>query len=377
MDIERELDRTKTAAFIGKNAAFYGSLLCNLDFEWCRDTPTASIDGIKIRWNPDWFLSLPAKTRQTVLIHELEHVARLHLHRIGKRDPRYWNYACDIRINNGLRQDGYSFDGTQPWIGEEYDRMGLIAEEDIYDYLVQNQVPLPGGPWTPQKSEGGDLIDADSPTGLQSTLNAVVQAIHQTKKSSTPGAIPGGVEELIERFLAPKVPWALLLQRFFTALADEDYSWRQPNRRYLHQDMYLPSLVQDEERLEHLIFYIDVSGSISLDEIVRENSEIKHVLETYRPQKLTVVQFDTKIQEVTEFTEHDRFDKIQITGRGGTCLKCVREHMRQHKPTAAIIFSDLHCTPMEPFTPTPPVIWIALNTHVTTVPFGQIIHINE
>ena len=103
----REYDRTQAQAFLGKSAAFFGSLLCSLKFSWQRENcDTAQTDGTELQFNPDFFVWLKPETRKTVLMHELWHVGYLHGVRQGSRDPEFWNYACDIYINNQLEDDG-------------------------------------------------------------------------------------------------------------------------------------------------------------------------------------------------------------------------------------------------------------------------------
>jgi predicted metal-dependent peptidase len=142
--------------------------------------------------------------------------------------------------------------------------------------------------------------------------------------------------------------------------------------------MYLPSRFTDEGRLEHLMYFQDVSGSITESNIVRFNSELKYVWDTFKPQKMTIVQFDTRITQVDEFTEGDPFEKIKIVGRGGTCLKCVREKIIKDEPTAAIIFSDMQVAPMQKVDI--PVLWVCVDSgwgigHTPT--FGKVIRIKD
>jgi hypothetical protein len=77
------------------------------------------------------------------------------------------------------------------------------------------------------------------------------------------------------------------------------------------------------------------------------------------------------------YGEDDPFEEIKLIGRGGTCLSEVRQHIIDNEPTAAIIFSDLDCPPMEklPVGLNIPVIWVAIRNKSATVPFGSITHI--
>lgn len=367
--LNRELDKVKSEVFIGKNTAFLGSIMCAQEIIWDSSIPTAQTNGEKLWWNPEWFLSLPPETRKTILVHELWHPARLHGLRQGTRNPEIWNYACDIRINNGLEREGYSFRGVEDcWKDQQY---GDMPEEDIYDDLIARGIMPPPSRWSGRHGKG-DLEPNPNATPMQQ-IGTVVRAMQQARILGEAASIPGDLEKIVDTFLAPVVPWEVVLHRFFNDLLDETYSWRQPNRRYQH--IYLPSPIPDTGRLDHLTYYLDVSGSITDADVIRFNSEVKYCKEQYNPKKLTLVQFDTKITQETVFLEDDPFEKIVVVGRGGTSLVPVREHILEHKPTAAIIFSDLKVEPMEPLDQPLPVIWVAVDNRGATVPFGQLIHI--
>ena len=371
--LSKQLDITKSKVFLSeKNAAFLGSLMCSMNFVWSRDLPTAATNAITFWWNPDWFISLDPEVRKTVLMHELWHVARLHMVRLDNRNPRYWNYACDIRINNDLEREGSSFYGVEDcWKDKSFDDNGIAAEEDIYDLITNQCDAATVGSWGDSDGEG-DMIPLTNQE-KQQAINTVVQAVHQAKLAGQAGNLPGSIEATLNKFLEPVIPWQTILMQFFTDLLNEDYSWKRPNRRY--SDMYLPSRFTDDGRLEHLIYYLDVSGSVTDAQALRFNSEVKYIQEVLKPQRLTLVQFDTCIQDVKEFKEEDPFDEIKIIGRGGTSFEPVRKHMLEHHPTAAIVFSDMWCEPMRPLDEEIPIIWVAIDNRTATVPFGKLIHI--
>ena len=378
----RELDKVKAKAFFGQNAAFLAPILCSMRFAWDNNQPTASTDGIDLTWNSDWFQKLLFDARVTVLMHELWHVARMHMLRRGGRDPLWWNYACDIWINNMLESQKYSFKGIEDcWKDRQYDGM---VEEDIYDAIYNPQQPPPPPPSAGAFGDpggGGDMAPppmggTEAQAAKNDVLNTVVRAMHQAAMSGNQaGTMPGDQKELIKQFLKPVVPWQRLLGRFFTDMLDEDYTWRRPNRR--HSDIYLPSRFTDDGRLEHLAYYLDVSGSITKKDVLRFNSEVKHVKDFHKPEKMTLVQFDTHIADEIVIEDNDSFDEVVIRGGGGTCLVPVREHIIKTKPTAAIIFTDLEVAPMEKLPFDIPVIWVVIRNTRATVPFGEIININQ
>lgn len=410
----RELDRAMTAIFLDRNAAFLGPVLCNLNIGWNNKIKTARTNGLDIQINPDWFMTLPEATRKTVLLHEVWHTARLHRVREEDREHDIWNQACDIAINLALEDDGYTFDGID---GIRIDKkFKHNSEEEIYQILLeesQNQQSNNGpsnsgidnnqGQSSGSSSSDGNNKDDQKDNSLdndmsneapqdqngqnitqqeatQQMINSVVNAMEQARQAGgqQAGSIPGSVTEFLDKFLTPIIPWTKVLQDFFTALCDEqDYTWKRPNRRY--QDIYMPSLQDDEEGLEHLMYFIDTSGSISDAQIQRVNSEIKYIQEQIRPHKLTLVQFDCAIQDIKEYELDDPFDYIEIHGRGGTNLDPVKEMIDKVKPTAAVIFSDLECAPMDEPECKCPIVWIGVDTSSSwshTPSFGKLIKIN-
>ena len=373
----REYDRIQAQAFLGKSAAFFGSLLCSLKFSWNReDCPTACTDGVELWFNPDFFMWMCPDARETVLMHELWHVAYLHDIRRGSRDPEVWNEACDHFINLQLEADGYKFTGIDEGICKDPRYIDWV-EEDIYDDLMKNKQKRQQ---KPSGSLAAGLVgDVKSPTSGSSqgaVVNNVVRAMQQQKLAggTLAGKGAGRMQEVITQFLKPVVPWQTVLMDFFTDIDATRYTWARPNRRYT--DIYLPSLEDDEGRLRHLAYFEDVSGSISKADSLRFNSEVAYVKSQFNPKKMSLITFDDEIQDVIDITEEDTFEEIKITGRGGTSLIPVRDWIIKNKPTAAIIFSDMHVAPMEELPFDIPVIWVCLGNRRATVPFGELLHID-
>ena len=385
-EFERLVNRMKTAAFTNSNAAFLGSIMCQLgDIIWDESVETAETDGINLWWNPTWFLSLPDATRKTVLLHELWHAGRLHCIRGVGRDPDDWNNACDIVINNGLQAEGHTFDGTKPLLDRKFDGM---SEEEVYDRIHQTPPPQPcsgGGSGSgssnqnkqpPQQQPGGFGKDIkQTPNNKQQEIvGRTVMAVQQAQLASQAGNLPGNIKSTLYKFLNPKLPWERLLWRFFEELTEDDISWQKRNRRY--PDVYMPGRVKVEGGLVHLAYFLDVSGSISDYDVLRFNSEVKYVKDQFRPEKMTLILFDTKIQATYEFGEDDEFEKVVIIGRGGTSLSCVHDWIEKNQPTAALVFTDMECYPMEKLTYPIPVMWIKTGNGGHTPNFGEVIQID-
>ena len=380
-ELQKQFEQIVKEIFQGTNAAFMGSLLCSLDFKWDRGAKidTVCTDGKTLWWGVRDFLFVCKNKKQRVstLLHELWHPARLHHLRRGNRCPKMWNVACDYRINNDLRYAGYEI--PDAWVVDlALDANGLMAEEDIYDLLSSNKLPMPtspSGPGDGQDLEMGEEGNLD-PNAKAQILASVVRSLQAAKQAGQAGNLPGSIQEILNTFLEPKIPWRNVLYAWMNDLLDQSaYTWRRPNRRYGH--VYLPSSDFEEGRLSHMAFIEDVSGSIGTEDARRFNSEVKYIWETLQPKKLTLVQFDERIQQVTVFNEGDEFNQVELIGRGGTSLECVRAWLEENKPNAAVIFSDMECASMSPLSIDIPIIWGVIRHTIKHVPFGKIIYVDE
>ena len=367
------MGKTKGRMFSEKGAGFLGSLLGNHNIIWDETCDTAWCDGETLGFNPWFFFVLNRDEKITLLVHELWHTGFDHMSRFAILDEAchdVWNMAADFVINNMMDTAGYKFTGLlkEGCLDHQYDGM---TTEEVYELLKK-----PGG-GNPNGSMPGTLSgDLRAPDGDNSGIDIkskIVQAKQASKLAREAGVIPGEVELIIDEFLNPILPWEVLLQRYFNEMSKDDYSWKRPSRRYDRD--YLPSLM-GENGLEHLIYYLDVSGSVSDKDIQRFNSEVKFIHSELTPKKLTLVTFDTEIRNEYVFEDDDAFEKIKIQGRGGTSLDPVRKHIVKHNPTAAVIFTDLYCHPITA-DPGVPLLWVVVDNKSAKTHFGQQIHIKS
>lgn len=383
-ELDELLDITKARLFLQPGTGFLGSLLCQLDFQWDEECETAWTDGASIGWNPRWFLSLDRDSRVFVLAHEVWHVAFQHMFRRGERDPKIWNYAGDYVINAQLKNSGFPVN-TDHLYDKRFDGM---STNEIYDIIysdppegsgIGNDIKECSGENKEEDGNGDGDGDGDASGRAkleQASLNKLSSAVMSAQlTSSHAGDIPGEISTIIEDLWKPKLDWRKILRRFFNSLVESSYSFRRPNRRY--QDPLMPGLV-GTHGLEHLIYYLDISGSVSDKDIKRFNSEVAHIQRTLSPERLTLITFDTKLRDTYEFTKDEKFDSIKVTGRGGTCFFPVLDHINEHKPTAAVIFSDLFVNkwPAAPKKKTP-VIWVCVGNKNGKAPFGKTIHLES
>ena len=376
-DLQRDLDRAMADVFAHANSAFISSLMCGMEIMFSEDVPFAGTAGKWMWLNPTFFQGLPRESRKSLIVHELNHPARLHAIRCGTRDHKTWNDAGDYIINSNMMKDGFTF------VGLEFGMFNMdyvdLSEEEVYEILMKQkqQNPSNGGGGSPNPMQDLIIDPAMAQELAIEVMNNVGKAVMAADLAKQAGTVPGAVRETIKAAYAAEIPWEEHVREFMTELGSRHYSMRRPRRRYISQDLYLPSLVKQRDKLANLVFYFDVSGSVTDNQVARFLSECRYVKERFQPDKLTIVLFDTKIQKEIVIEKNQSMEEIEIVGRCGTSLVCVREHMQQNRPTAAIIFSDLECTPMQKPDVTIPTLWIVMSNLHADIPFGKAVHIKE
>ena len=363
-ELERLLDKVKVNIFIGNDSAFLSTVMCSCTFHWDTSIDTAATNGAKIFWNPEHFLGLPVETRETVLRHELWHIARAHVLRAEGLNREAWQYATDVVINNSLQRSGSSFAGTMPLMDLSYARD--TPEEQVYeDYL--NNMDMP------------DIVDFDllepSKEELRAASETLVKIDQIIKAQQGAGSTFGSEAELLSgyviKLVAPIINWKYLLYNFFDTRREYRQTYSPRNRRF--PNILMPSYTGETDILGEIYYYLDTSGSVSDQDIVRFHSELNYLLNTFEMESIKVIQFDEEItheQVIQDYT----LPIVQV-GRRGTDLSPVRDHIELHKPRSVIIFSDLDCDPMRRLSYPVNLIWVVVGNQDVYPDFGKTIHI--
>lgn len=361
----QDINKVKMSIMVDRKAPFFGALLCNIDIKYNDEIPTACTNGKLIELNTQFFKSLDPKSREGLVRHELGHIARLHSIRAENRDLEEWNIACDIVINNWLYQLGYSSLVAQGYYNTEYMDM---SEEEIYEIIKSEgspqSEPSVNNDIRPSNEDSRELIN------IVNTANVVSKSMGYTESGSSP------IDKLLEEYFKPKLKWNVILEKYFNDISEDSYySFRRPNRRYIHS-MYLPSKQEEENKLGLVQFYLDTSGSIDDNQLKLFNTELRYIHDEYKPLKMELIQWNDRISSIKDVT--DNWEPIKITSTGGTNISCVMERVKETKPQVAVIFSDLFFDKESTADVGIPIIWIAVNTTrgEKDVLTGKVIHIN-
>lgn len=325
----KALVKAKIALMNRKDSMFYTTVCFSLGHRWDDTIPTAATDGLNIYFNPDFFIGLNSEQRLFLLLHETKHVVLNHFTRMGDRDPEIWNEAGDFVINAMLIKMGYVMIP-----GALYDKQYQdMTTEEVYDILIKDHESRPPN-FTP------DMLKSDKkPEDLKRDLDEIMvrASVQAEMAGSDIGNLPGEAKQYLDSLKDPKLPWNVVLRKFMNDLAKTDYSFKKPNRRFF-PDHLLPSAYG--YGLEHIAVAIDVSASITQEQFHTFASEVKAIMDQLKPKKLTVIQFDTQVQQINVLKQTKDIFDVEFFSGGGTAIGPVIEWMNENKPKGMLIFTD-------------------------------------
>ncbi len=189
------------------------------------------------------------------------------------------------------------------------------------------------------------------------------------------GDIPLNLLRLFQQTLQPKLNWRILLQRFIESCNQGDYTWSVPNRRYISQDLYLPS--RQEQRLMTVALAIDTSGSIDKDLLAHFTTELESILDAF-DSELCVLYHDTLVKKHQLYTRDDRPLRLLPEGGGGTDYRPIPKYLEDNliQPACLLWFTDLECASF-PEEPPYPVLWISSKLPKQEPVFGEVLNLYE
>jgi predicted metal-dependent peptidase len=370
---DKMLEKAKIHLMMMPDTVFFTTILFSLETVWDDKIPTAGVDGKTLWINPDFFAKMPPDQRIGVLLHEVMHVALSHMTRRGERDHRIFNMAGDYIINNDLIKGKYSL---PPGClhNEDYAEMNT---EQVYVELLKKakKLNMKGCPGL-----GEDVRytkdAAENSAVEQEVADIVMRAAAQAKAlGSGIGNVPGEIMVQLDNVINPKLPWNVIFQNYMSKYAKDDFTWQKPNRRFL-PEFYLPSAFS--ENMCSIAEAVDCSGSVSDQEFSYFINETRMIQETLKPEKITIIDFDTQINKVQEITQDTNIlQELQFNGRGGTDIRPVLKWAKEHKPEVLIVFTDGEFrVPDKAVFPECDLIWLIHNNPDFIAPKGEVIHYN-
>lgn len=324
------LSKAKIQLMARPDSAFFTTIVFSLHHIFDETVATACTNGTYIKFNPKFFMDLSPEERVFLLLHEAMHCAYLHMERFragaDQKCHDRWNIAADHVINLQLIERGFKM----PSMGLADYKYKSMSTEEVYKLLPDN----PGKPYI-QDLEASEVEPEELAREMADIL--VRAAIQSKANNDAPGTIPGDIQIFLDNLLDPKLPWQRILQKYLQTYAKNDHTWKRPNRRFFPKH-HLPSL--HSEALLNLAVAVDISGSVSDEEFKQMVSEISSILRMMKPDKITIVQFDTEIKSVNEVRNLQELMAVKFTGRGGTRIGPVLDWAKTTKPQLLMVFTD-------------------------------------
>lgn len=431
LDLDKKLATARTKLILEK--PFLGALVLRLPMvrakdDWCDATFS---NGKKLYYNEHYIDALTPDQTQFVLAHEALHCALSHFARRQNRVQHRWDMACDFAINPMLINDGMKPPVDANYL-REYD--GMTAEE-IYPMLEDNDNDQEreleqnlnpdsdnekdddsgGSPDQHDQKEGRDQKqksdskgqgeedggvrednsdkgdgagkkqegppeegegepDPLTPQEIESlSLQWQQRMASAAQQAIQAGKMGGSMARMVDHLLQPRLPWRMLLSRYMTMVARDDYTYMRPSSRRGDPAVY-PSLRSAQL---NIVVALDISGSISNNEINEFMSEVDSIKAQMRA-RITLLVCDSKLADGCpwlfepwdEFTLPEKFK-----GGGGTSFKPVMEWAEEQDeaPSLIVYFTDAQGEFPEK-EPGFPVVWLVKGK--TPVPWGQRVQLN-
>lgn len=410
-DLQNKLAAARTRLILDK--PFLGALVLRLpliaaDPKWCQGAAT---DAKKLYYNQDYISALDIQQTQFVLAKQALHCALSHFARRQHRIKHRWDLACDYAVNPLLIKDGLKAP-PETLVDDGY--AGMTAEE-IYHYIgdldnedseldkqsedlpddqdnpnqdASDQQPSPGdGDQESQQSPGQGVDDNDEEIdGLASQPEALTPQEQEelsvqwqqrlagaAQSAMQAGKLGGSMARMVDFMLQPKLPWRMLLARYMTASARDDYSYSRPSSRRGDPAIF-PSLRSSQI---NVAVGMDISGSVDDKEMNEFLSEIDAIKGNMRA-RITLLPCDASLAEGAPWI-FEPWEEINLPetfkGGGGTDFNPVFEWLddQDQNPDLLVYFTD--CKGMFPkVLPSYPVIWLVKGKDQP--PWGQRVQLN-
>lgn len=396
-----------------KQFCFFGVLALYMKYYLSEEHPTAWTDGKSIYFNPKFLDELSYSELKWVIAHEIMHVANGHPRRRDFREADIFNEACDYAIHDILKQFEDNQEFKMPDFGLYDPKYKDLSAEDIYEDLKQNKKNGKSGngkgrlldshdKWDDPDGDGqgqgkgkgdknsdkvelsemgsGDLSEASEEEWEERKIKAA--KIAQGKDC---GKLPAYLQNILVKLEPPKKDWRQILQEFITPELF-DYSFNPPDKRlYAISECMLPDFNDEQEVVKNIVFFIDISGSMSNDDINDVYSEVAGAVAQFDSMSGYLGYFDTSIHNFESFEDINDVLKNKPHSGGGTDFRICFEYLHKNDKVkiedvaGIILLTDGYCgyEGCKELSEGIPVLWVMIEDDMEAAPFGNTIYLRQ
>lgn len=235
------------------------------------------------------------------------------------------------------------------------DNHGVVRPEDCEGSgFGGDEIPDTAGGMI-SKEEGDKLAESegyDKEGGSSDSIEREWKDAALKNANKIPGKNAGKWKSMIEGMYKTATNWRKILKAIIgQSLSPEDKRSAWANKNVLvTQDRFVRTDKDRYDSMDYMMAWIDSSGSLSDDQLKLILSEVYSVANQKKPMKLVVVQCDTQIQEIKEYTDIRTLRRdilhASVKGRGGTelspCWELLRKNPKYARKRAELVmvFTD-------------------------------------
>lgn len=246
----------------------------------------------------------------------------------------------------GQMTEGYKNGSVNPMTGKGM-APGSIGE--VLDF--------PGDPTKDGKPSASEVAAHEAE--LDATIRQAVTIATKRGKMNAKSA------EQIKAAGETKTSWYDQLSQYMVDLNEDDYTWKRPAREFVAHDVYMPTL--ESEGLPPVLMSIDVSGSVTTDQLSQASREVIEIIDTFGC-NILIIYHNTKVvgHQWVEAGDLDREHfTLNFKGTGGTSYIDVFNYIEQSDEVseyledgifALLMFTDCECDDYPGIEPEFPVI---------------------
>jgi hypothetical protein len=352
-------------SFLYIHNPFYNSIVNNftLDFISTKESKIYKIYVIKntkIQIDIDFAIAIYNENKKILffyIIHEILHIIFKHSTRMNlDYDKEKWDAATDLAIELSIKADSILsklLEIPPKKIVVIYEENNVNSAENIYKKIKilkeENNEDIEEG------DEEDSFTQLDNHSNWENEEHKLdEEAINEILIKASNSAkfagkeIPELFEEMIKHILKPSAKLLPYLNRIIQTYKKTSYTYKRGDRRYLYNNLIVPSSIRDIKHFE-LLFYIDTSLSMSMEDIEKILSEIIYLLQSLKTFKLEIIYSDTSIKKSLIITEKDQInlkELLTISGRGGTDLcELFQKDISDYDVT--VIYSDYYISDID------------------------------
>lgn len=378
---EQRVTKSHIAIMRSKEFCMFAGVLSVGKVMFSDEIPTACTNGRDVIYNTDFIKTLDDKELNFVVLHEALHKVYQHMHlwkKLWKESPQMANMAADYVVNYAIHEaDDRQQVAERPKSALFDLKYKGMTTKQIFEMLKKDNEQNGGegqGGHDTHDWEGAEQLSDEE---VKENAKQIDQALRQGEIIR--GKMQGNKNRSINELLEPKVDWREQLREFVNATCrNKDKStWKRPHKRFLGQDIYMPSMIG--ESIGKIVVGIDTSGSIGEKELTEFLTEVVAICDDVSPSSIELLYWDTEVAGHETYNQGDYNALVQSTkpaGGGGTHVGCVNQYIKDKRiePEAIIILTDGYVEDDWGGAWDYPTLWAVTSRHNTS-PHGKTIHI--